>query len=136
MPRQSRSTWQRAERHVARSLNSKRNGNTGRATADVATDAWCIEVKSWQRLPARVLAALRQAEQAATGEQTALAVLHAVGARHDDDLVCLRWRDFAALLIGVNPSDARIAARMSGLVALAGDVEGGDLRTLAPDGQP
>ena len=133
MTRQSKSTWQRAERHVADALGTTRNGNTGHATADVSTEDWCIEVKSTGRLPARVVAALQQAERAASGQQTPVAVLHQVGQRHDSDLVVMRWKDFAALLVGLNPADLRMAARVGALVALASDEDGEARRILAPD---
>lgn len=56
---------------------------------------WLVaECKSWARLPARVEAALRQAERSATSEQLAVAVLHQVSQRRENDLVVLRWRDF------------------------------------------
>lgn len=133
MAKQSRSTWQRAERHVAAALGTTRNGNTGHATADVSTDDWCIEVKSWRRLPAKVTAALQQAERAASGQQTPVAVLHEVGARHDGDLVVMRWKDFAALLVGLNPADLRMAVRVGALVALASDEDDEARHILAPD---
>lgn len=101
--------------------------------ADVSTDDWCIEVEGWRRLPAKVTAALEQAERAATGQQTPVAVLHQVGARHDGDLVVMRWRDFAALLVGLNPADLRLAARVGALVGLAVADDPEACRILAPD---
>jgi len=62
----------------------------------VRTDWLVAECKSWARLPARVEAALRQAERSATSEQLAVAVLHGVGQRRENDLVVLRWGDFRA----------------------------------------
>lgn len=89
----SRSTWQRHERHIARQFGAQR-APLGVAGADVVTGAYSIECKAWQRLPAKVLGALQQAERSATGNQIALAVLHQTGARRDSDLVIMRWRDF------------------------------------------
>ena len=112
MAKQSRRTWQRHEEQIAKQLNVRRNGNVGSASSDVSTPFWAIECKSWAALPARVQAALQQAERAATGHQTAIAVLHQVNTRHDQDLVVLRWRDFAALLLGNNSEDRLTRARV------------------------
>lgn len=71
-----------------------RSGNTGAASADVATAWLAVECKSWARLPSRVVEALEQAERAAGSEQLPLAVLHAVGQRSGRDLVVMRWADF------------------------------------------
>jgi len=69
-----------------------------------------------------VTAVLEQAERSVTLEwQTPIAVLHEVGGTHDRDLVVLRWKDFAALLVGRHPSDQRMAARVAGLLAPAGE---------------
>lgn len=130
--RQSKSTWQRHERHVAAAVGGARTGNTGNAGADVVTDRYSIECKSWARLPAKVTAALRQAEVTAVGGRVAVAVLHEVGARHDDDLVVLRWRDFADLLIGAHDGDRRLAARVAALVQLD-DATPEERAILAPD---
>ena len=132
MTRQSKSTWQRHERRIAAAVGGVRTGNSGAAGADVVTDAYSIECKSWRRLPAKVTAALRQAEVTATGGRVAVAVLHEVGARHDDDLVVLRWRDFAGLLIGAHDGDKRVAARVAAVVQLA-DATPEERAVLAPD---
>ena len=55
--KQSRSTWQRHERRIAAAVGVQRAG-IGQAGADVVTDDWSIEAKSWRSLPARVVAAL------------------------------------------------------------------------------
>ena len=130
--KQHKTTWQRHERHVAAAVGGSRTGNSGAAGADVVTDAYSIECKSWRRLPAKVVAALRQAEVSATGERVAVAVLHEVGARHDEDLVVLRWRDFADLLIGGHDVDRRLASRVAALVQLA-DATPEERAILAPD---
>jgi hypothetical protein len=130
MTRQHKSTWQRHERHVAAAVGGARTGNTGTAGADVVTDSWSIECKSTKRLPAKVVAALQQAERTATGGRVAVAVLHEVGRRHDDDLVVLRWRDFADLLIGNHEDDRDTARRVGAALADATDAE---LAILAPD---
>lgn len=98
MARQHRRTWQRHEQAVARALGTERAAHWPGPSGgpDVRTDWLVAECKSWARLPARVEAALRQAERSATSEQLAVAVLHGVGQRRENDLVVLRWRDFRA----------------------------------------
>lgn len=92
--RQHKRTWQRHEARVAAALGTSRNGNTGAATADVMTNWLAVECKSWRTLPAKVLAAVVQAEAAADENQLPIAVLHQVGQRSDNDLVVMRWGDF------------------------------------------
>ena len=115
MAKQSRSTWQRHERRIATAVGAQRAG-IGQAGADVVTDDWCIEAKSWRHLPARVVEALVQAERSATGDQVAAAVIHEVGARHDKDLVVMRWADFDRLLLGDGRRDRLVAARVAAAV--------------------
>lgn len=130
--KQHKSTWQRHERHVAAAMGATRTGNTGQPGADVQSDAWSIECKSWRRLPARVLDALHQAERTATDGRTAAAVLHQVGERHDADLVVLRWRDFQDLLLGNHDADRRLAARVAAAVQMA-DATPEERAILTPD---
>jgi hypothetical protein len=59
-----------------------------------------------------------------------VAVLHEVGARHDGDLVVLRWRDFADLLIGDHEDDRTVSRCVGAALADATD---DDLAVLAPD---
>lgn len=92
--RQHKRTWQRHEQRIAEALSTQRNGNTGAATADVVTDWLAVECKSWRSLPAKVTAAMEQAEAAASSEQLPIAVLHQVGQRSQHDLVVMRWGDF------------------------------------------
>lgn len=130
--RQHKTTWQRHERHVAAAVGGERAGNNGAAGADVVTDDWSIECKSWRRLPARVVDALRQAERTADERRVAVAVLHAVGQRHDDDLVVMRWRSFEALLLGAAVEDRHTVARVRAAVHMA-DATPEELAILAPD---
>lgn len=95
------------------------------------TALWSLECKSWRQLPARVVSALQQAERSAIAGQTAAAVLHQVGARHDGDLVVLRWKDFAGLLIGDHDADRRLAARVAAIAELA-DADRAVVEVLAP----
>lgn len=131
MTKQHRRTWQKHEQHVANALGTQRK-QSGEAGADVVTALWSLECKSWRQLPARVVAALQQAERSATRGQTAVAVLHEVGQRHDADLVVLRWRDFADLLIGNHEDDRRLTARVAAIAELA-DADRAMVEVLAPD---
>lgn len=121
-------TWQRSEQAVARSLGGRRRGNVGDAGSDISTPAWRVEVKARRALPALVTGALQQAEIARSGHQVAIAVLHPLGGRRDRDVVCMRWADFAALLLGDAPEDRRTRAA----IELAGASDA-DRRVLAPD---
>jgi len=98
MSRQHKRTWQRHEQAVAAALGTTRTGagaqNGREGGADVRTGWLVAECKSWARLPARVVAALEQAERSATSEQLPIAVLHQVGARREDNLCVMRWGDF------------------------------------------
>jgi hypothetical protein len=113
--KQSRSTWQSHERRIAGKLGTQRAG-VGQPGADVVTDDWSLECKSWRTLPARVVAALVQAERSATAHQVAAAVIHQVGARHDKDLVVMRWADFDRLLLGDGRRDRYTAAQVAAAV--------------------
>ncbi len=113
--KQSRSTWQRHERRIAAALDTQRAG-VGQAGADIVTDEWSLEAKSWRTLPARVVDALAQAERSATAHQVAAAVIHQVGARHEKDLVVMRWADFDRLLLGDGRRDRYTAAQVAAAV--------------------
>lgn len=115
MPKQSRRTWQRNEARVAAAVGAQRTG-VGQLGADVVTDDWSLECKSWATLPARVVAALVQAERSATAHQVAAAVIHQVGARHEKDLVVMRWADFEGLLLGSDRQDRHVAAQVAAAV--------------------
>jgi hypothetical protein len=91
---QHKRTWQRHEQRIAEALGVQRTGNKGIASADVATDWLAVECKSWRSLPAKVTAAMQQAEAAATEGQLPIAVLHQVGQRSERDLVVMRWGTF------------------------------------------
>jgi len=106
MSRQHKRTWQRHEQAVAAALGTTRTGAGAQSRdggADVVTEWLAIECKSWRALPARVVAALEQAERAAGDGQLAIAVIHQVGGRRADDLVILRWSDFVAWFGEPNP---------------------------------
>ena len=96
---QSRSTWKRLERKTAKEIGGTRSGNKGVAAADAYNDWLVVECKSWSSEPSRIVAALKQAEAAATAVQVPIARIHKVGSRGDTDLVVMRWSTFAKLVL-------------------------------------
>ena len=86
-------TWKQVERTIAKRLRGKRQGATGKATADVVTGWLVAEVKHRRRLPQWLKDALTQARCGA-GERLPIVVLHEAGLRHADDLVLMRLADF------------------------------------------
>lgn len=86
-------TWKQTERAIAKRLNGRRVGATGKATADVMSDWLSAEVKHRRRLPEWLKAALGQAANGAEG-RLPIAILHESGQRHADDLVLMRLADF------------------------------------------
>ena len=91
--------WKQTERAIAKRLGGERVGPSGRATADVLTDALAIEVKTRKTLPRWLLDAMAQATAVASDGRLPIVVLHQVGQRHDDDLVVLRLADFEGLAV-------------------------------------
>lgn len=100
MARQSSSTWKRLERETAKQIGGVRNGNRGAATADAENDVLAVECKSWATLPAKVEAALLQAESAARNADGLLPVarIHRKGQKGDNDLAVVRWHVMLKLL--------------------------------------
>ena len=96
---QSRSTWKRLERKTAKEIGGQRSGNRGKAAPDAYNDWLTVECKSWSSEPSRIVAALKQAESAATEMQVPIARIHKVGSRGDTDLVVMRWSTFAKLVL-------------------------------------
>ena len=92
----SDATWKHTERVIARRLNAQRAGPTGRTGADVYSDWLSVEVKHREHLPLWLKAGLDQAATGAGEWRLPLLVLHEAGQRHDNDIVCLRLRDFEA----------------------------------------
>lgn len=90
-------TWKEHERRTARRLSGIRNGNTGTATADVQAGRYAVECKSRKQLPTWLLDAMAQAKRNATPGTVGIVVLHKVGQRSDNDIVCLTMADFQAI---------------------------------------
>ena len=93
----TRGTWKATERKIAAMLGGRRIPVTGRARGDapdVAHPWLAVEVKHWAQLPARVTAAMRQAEAAAHPGQLPIAVIHGAGERIQRALVVMRLADF------------------------------------------
>jgi len=92
------STWKSTERAIAKRLNGQRIPITGRQRGDVPDvhhDWLSIEVKHRAKLPAWLLDAMAQAVAAQREGQLPIVILHQSGERHNDDIVCVRLRDFA-----------------------------------------
>lgn len=97
--------WKEHERRTARRLSGVRTGNTGTAVADVTAGPWAVECKSRKELPAWLLDAMTQAKRNAGTGQTGIVVLHRVGQRSDNDIVCMAMRDFSRLAETINTND-------------------------------
>ncbi len=93
----SEARWKRAERTIADRLHGQRVPVSGRGRGDAPDirHPWLsIEVKTRKALPAWLKEAMSQAVAAAGVSQLPIAVLHEVGDRHADDIVCLRLADW------------------------------------------
>ena len=64
---------------------------------DVEAGAWSVECKSRKQLPGWLLDAMAQAKRNATPGTVGIVVLHKVGQRSDNDIVCLTMADFQAI---------------------------------------
>jgi len=89
--------WKNVERALARRLDGRRTGATGRSGADVLTDRLSVEVKHRRRLPDWLKKAFEQADQDAN-RRLPVVILHEFGQRHDADLVLIRLADFESFL--------------------------------------
>lgn len=90
-------TWKACERDLAKRLGGQRLSNhaLGQRVPDVETSAWSVEVKHRAKpLPAWLTGALDQARANATPGKLPLVVWHEKGRRHDNDVVCVRLRDW------------------------------------------
>ncbi len=88
--------WKRTERAIAKRLNGKRLGATGRHGADILTDWLSVEVKHRRKLPQWLKDALDQAASSAEG-RLPIVILHERGQRHDEDIVLMRLEDLERL---------------------------------------
>jgi hypothetical protein len=94
-------TWKATERAIAGWLGEVRVPVSGRARGDapdVIHPRLSIECKHRQTLPVWLVDAMRQAIAAAGPEQIPVAILHAHGGRHADDLCMARLADLGRLL--------------------------------------
>lgn len=85
--------WKQRERAVAKKLKGKRSHRQGKASPDVTSDFYAVEVKSRRLLPEWIKKALATAKGHASDNQIGIVVLHEKGAH--DDLVLLGLNDFA-----------------------------------------
>lgn len=86
--------WKANERALAKRLNGRRVGPTGRTGSDVAHPLFAIECKERKEVPLWLQDAVSQSQGAARQDQLPIVVLHQLGRRHDNDLVVMRLRDF------------------------------------------
>lgn len=90
--------WKQTEREVAKRLGGVRSGVVAQwgnpGVPDVVSDWLAVEVKSRRSLPWWLKDALAQARAGAGVEQLPIVVLHETNARHDDDMVMMRFKDF------------------------------------------
>jgi len=91
------STWKAVEREICKRLGLERHGPTGVPAPDGTSDWLIAEVKHRKRLPRLIVDGMAQVEQHATGQQTAVLVLHEKGQEYDDCLVVLRLREWQEL---------------------------------------
>ena len=100
--------WKRAERRIAQLTGGHRVPVTGRrGQPDVAHPWLALEVKTRDRLPRWLVAALAQAQAVADRDQLPVAVLHEHGARYRDALVVLRLGDFLDWFVGAGAQDVK-----------------------------
>lgn len=80
------------ERRVAKELGTVRQGQYG--AVDVATETFAVECKERQSVPKWLKAAIAQAVGHAQPDQLPVVWLHELGARHDEDVVMIKAKDF------------------------------------------
>jgi len=93
----SRSRWKATERAIASRIGGERvpvSGRQRRDQPDVRHDWLAVEVKHRRSIPQWLTTALKQAHAAVRGDQLPVAIIHRHGARHTEDIVCLRLADF------------------------------------------
>lgn len=98
--------WKAVERRLAKRLNGRRLGCTGRSGPDVLTPWLACEVKTRKRLPRWLLEALEQAAIGNDGSRLPIVVLHELNSRHDQDLVVMTLRDFCDWFGDLDGEDA------------------------------
>lgn len=91
-------TWKQSERVIAKRLQGERVGVTGRASADVLSERFAVEVKCRRSFPRWLEDAYRQAEAGVGAGRMPLVVLHRIGTRHDRDYVLLSLADLERLM--------------------------------------
>jgi len=93
--------WKAAETAIAKRLGGKRVPISGRARGDVpdiepgVEFEWLsVEVKNREAVPLWLLDGMKQAHAAAKEGQLPVVILHKVGTRYSDSILCLSMSDF------------------------------------------
>ena len=100
------------ERATAAAFGGERIAGVGRR--DVSCERWSIECKSRQKLPLWLVGAMEQAERQRRPDTVALVVLHALGERHDEDLVVLRRKEFVELVCAEGSGNLNVSPTREG----------------------
>lgn len=94
----SRSCWKNSERTVARALGSERNPlsgmNSGHSTSDTLHPELYIEVKTRKKVPFRKLL-IDTIKKAFVENKIPILVYHELSQKREDDMVMMRFADFA-----------------------------------------
>lgn len=94
----SNTTWKNVERRVAKTLDGKRTGPTGRQGPDVVSEWLCVEVKHRARLPQWLTGTVAKIRSQAGPDRLGIVVLHERGMR--GGIVCMSLHDFKAWFDG------------------------------------
>lgn len=102
-------SWKAFERRCARDVGTERIPVTGeRAGADFEDDAACYQAKLGRGMPAYLrvwLSGIVEAGAKRSPAKCGVVVWKPKGARDEDALVLLSWRDFLALRRGAGTTD-------------------------------
>lgn len=100
--------WKDVEREHARRLNTDRVGPQGKNTVDSFNKWLAVESKERKKLPKWLKSALTQVYLNRPKDgigRLLVAVLHEKGGRYDDDIVCMRLKDFEDWFVGTEALD-------------------------------
>lgn len=101
--------WKAVEREHARRLGGRRipvNSTEG-IECDVSVPVYSVESKERKALPVFLKATMKQAQTHCETNKLAIAILHEKGKSYDDDIVCIRLRDFQDWFVSLEAPNAR-----------------------------